>query len=30
MEHLIAFVAIAFMSILSRRLKRLVVVKLSA
>jgi hypothetical protein len=29
-EHLIAFVATAFMSILSRRLKRLVVMKLSA
>jgi hypothetical protein len=29
-EHLIAFVAIAFISILSRRLKRLVVEELSA
>jgi hypothetical protein len=29
-EHLIDFVAIAFISILSRRLKRLVVEKLSA
>jgi hypothetical protein len=29
-EHLIAFVAIAFISILSRRLKRVVVEELSA
>jgi hypothetical protein len=29
-DHLIAFVAIAFISILSRRLKHLVVVELSA